>query len=115
MGDISRLTLMLCVSDMARADIALTADRIYYRFATDESIEDGELPASKENFTSLAERIVSSAKGAENESVLLPEVKVNVFVDNRRRDMTVSEESLRRMVDELCGIAEEFMFLRGFC
>lgn len=115
MNDITRLTIMLGVSDTARADIALTADRIYYRFATDESIEDGELPAAKEDFATLAARIVAKAEAEAEEALLPDDVRVTLFVDNRLHRATVSEKSLRRMVDELCGIAEEFMFLRGFC
>ncbi len=31
---------MFAAGDIARADILLSPDRIYYRFATDDSIED---------------------------------------------------------------------------
>ena len=106
---------MVAVSDTARADIALTPERIYYRFATDESIEDGELPAAKDDFTALAGRILSDVTARGNEKELAAELRLTVFVDNRKRDIAVSEESLRRMVEELRAVADEFTFLRGFC
>lgn len=106
---------MIGVSDIARADIAMTPERTYYRFATDESIEDGDLPASKADFQKTVCEILASAESAQKENDLNKDVKVTIFVDNRLKDITVSEESLKRMVNSLCGIAEEFMFLRGFC
>lgn len=110
-----RLTLMLKIADTYRADIALTVDRIYYRFATDESIEDGELPPSKEDFAVLAALIVNDAEAKVGEDALSEEVKVSVFVDNRIADFKISEQSLRRMVRRLRAVAEEFAFLAGFC
>lgn len=106
---------MVSVSDAARADIALTPERIYYRFATDESIEDGELPAAKEDFNTLAGRILTAVTARDEEKSLPDDVKLTIFVDNRKHSLTVSEESLRRMVDEMHGVADEFTFLRGFC
>lgn len=115
MDAIARLTIMVAVSDTARADIALTPERIYYRFATDEAIEDGELPAAKEDFTTLAVRILSNVTARDNEKALPDDVRLTIFVNNRKSDITVSEESLRRMVDELHAVADEFTFLKGFC
>lgn len=112
---INRLTVMMRISDVARADIALTADRIYYRFATDDSIEDGELPPAKEDFNILADRLVSDLKANENECAINSEVKVDIFVNNRLSDINISEESLARFISRLCSLADEFGFLRGFC
>lgn len=112
---IGRLTLMLMATDTARADIALTPDRIYYRFATDESIEDGELPGSKEDFDGLCRRLLSNATSRDTETPLSDEIKLSIFTDNRATDIKVSEQSLRRLVNELRAIAEEFAFLGGFC
>ena len=74
-----RLTVMMRVADVARADIALTPDRIYYRFATDDSIEDGELPASKEDFGALAARLNECAVARENECPLKQDVGLSLF------------------------------------
>lgn len=113
--DCGRLTIMMRVADTARADIALTPDRIYYRFATDETIEDGELPAPKEDFGELVEALVSEAGAKDGETVIGSEMKVELYLDNRVSGINFSEQSLRRMVDRLKHIAEEFAFLGGFC
>ena len=112
---IGRLTLMVRAADTARADIALTPDRIYYRFATDESIEDGELPGTKEEFDSFCCRLLDSVAAREAETPLADEIKLSIFTDNHTTDIKVSEQSLRRMVNELKAIADEFAFLGGFC
>ena len=115
MKDCGRLTIMMRVADTARADVALTSDRVYYRFATEETIEDGELPAPKEEFGVLAEDIVKEAEAKEGETSLGSDMKVEIYVDNRVSGIKVSEQSLRRLVNRLKGIAEEFAFLGGFC
>lgn len=108
-----RLTIMVRADETARADIALTPERTYYRFATDSSIEDGELGAIAD-FEQAAEKIVAEARALEGEDALPPEIKVQIFVDNRLHSDAVSEQSLRRMVGELCPLHPEFAFLRGF-
>ncbi len=112
---ISRLSIMMRVDDRARADIALTADRIYYRFATDESIEDGELPPRGDDFDNLSSELLAAVEAKDNERPLNDEVKLSIFIDNRLSAIEVSEESLRRLVDRLRRVAEEFAFLGGFC
>ena len=105
---------MMGVADTARADVALTPDRIYYRFATDESIEDGELPGPKEDFGLLADELLTAATAKEGERPLTDGVKVTIFVDNRLSEIKFSEESLHRLVSRLRQVAEEFAFLGGF-
>ena len=115
LADCKRLTLMVRVADVARSDIALTPARIYYRFATDDAIEDGELPPVKEDFRTLVTRLVNAAASKDGESKLGQDVRLSVFVDNRLSDLDTSEESLRRLVGELRAVADEFAFLSGFC
>ncbi|MDE6240200.1 MAG: hypothetical protein K2M54_09490 [Muribaculaceae bacterium] len=110
----NRLTIMIGAADTARADIALTPERIYYRFATDESIEDGGLPGSKDDFGKLTSDLLVAATAGESERPLADGVKVTVFVDNHLSDIKFSEESLRRLVHSLRHVAEEFAFLGGF-
>ena len=104
---------MMRVDDRARADIALTAERTYYRFATDSSIEDGDL-SPIEDFDSTVAQIVEGAKALEGEKNLSDEVKVQIFINNRLDSNTISEQSLRRIVNALEPLAAEFAFLRGF-
>lgn len=114
MNDSRRLTIMMKVADVARADLALTPERVYYRFATDESIEDGELPAIKEDFDLLSERLLHAAEAQDNERPLDDRVKLSLFVTNRLCNLNYSEQSLGRLVGELSLLADEFSFLKGF-
>lgn len=113
MQDINRITLMLKVDDTARADIALTPDRTYYRFATDSSIEDGELAAVK-NFDSIADEIVDAAHPRDSETGLASDVKLQLFINNRLTPGKPTEESLRRILKVVVPISPEFTFLEGF-
>lgn len=104
---------MFAADDIARADILLSADRIYYRFATDDSIEDGQLPPYKGDFAAFANEIVSeldNAKSTGDDSV-----KMTVFVDNKLATNTTDCETIAKTVATLCTVADEFAFLRGFC
>lgn len=113
MSDINRITLMMRVEDTARADLALTPDRTYYRFATDSSIEDGEL-AAVENFAAVAAEIIDDAMPREGESPLATEVRLQLFVNNRLSPEAPTEQSLRRVVRTVTPLAAEFSFLQGF-
>lgn len=115
MSDSRRLTIMMHAGDVARADMALTPERIYYRFATDESIEDGELPPAKEDFNLLSDRLVAALTANDGEQDLADDMSVKIFINNRLSDIRISEASMRRLVAELRSVAEEFAFLGGFC
>ena len=112
--NVKRLTLMIRLDDTARADIALTADRTYYRFATDSSIEDGELAAPADFGRVVADVMAASASDLDHETALPTDMKVQIFVDNRLHSAAYTEQSLRRIVEVLTDLAEEFTFLRGF-
>lgn len=109
----NRLAVMMRVDDTARADISLTAQETYYRFATDDSIEDGRL-APAESFEALAEEVVEASRALEGEHPLAPEVKMQIFADSRILQDAYSEESLRRVINKLSGLSPEFSFLHGF-
>lgn len=111
--EIKRLTIMLRVADVARADIMLVPERLYYRFATEDSLEDGEL-AAVPDFAAVASELIEAAKAAEGEKSLADGMLMQVFVNNRLSTDAVSEQSLRRMVNCLLPIAAEFQFLHGF-
>lgn len=104
---------MLRVDDRAHASIALTPDRSYYRFATDDSIEDGEL-APVSDFASTALRIADAALPQEGETPLSDGVRMQVFVNNVLMQQKPTEQSLRRVVNLLAPLQAEFSFLDGF-
>ena len=111
--EIKRLTIMLRVADVARADIMLVPERVYYRFVTEDSLEDGEL-AAVPDFAAVASELIEAAKAAEGEKSLADGMLMQVFVNNRLSTDAVSEQCLRRMVNCLLPIAAEFQFLHGF-
>lgn len=106
------ITIMLMVDDEARADILVTRTRTYYRFATDSSIEDGEL-AAVADFDATAAAI-AQAMATGGSRPLPADVKMQYFVNNRQRQFTQTEETLRAVVDAMMPIAAEFAFLCGF-
>lgn len=107
------VTIMIIAVDTARADVSITPARTYYRFATDSSIEDGEIAAVKD-FGDVAAALTEAAVPRDGEQPLPGEVKMQLYVNNRLTSGTATEQSLRRVVDILDGIAPEFSFLRGF-
>lgn len=113
MNDIRRITLMMRAGDMARADIALTDERTYYRFATDSSIEDGQI-AAVDNFEIQMAEVIGAYPARDGETPLDPDMRFQLFVNNRLEGAAPSEQSLRRVVDICSAWAPEFAFLRGF-
>jgi len=113
MSDINRVTLMMKVEDTARADVAITPERTYYRFATDLSIEDGELGAV-ENFKALAAELIDAALPRDSETPLPTDIKLQLFVNNRLSPEQATEQSLRRILSVVVPISPEFSFLEGF-
>ena len=104
------------VDDTARADIALTPERTYYRFATDSSIEDGEL-RKIDDFESIALDIKAKATALDGEENLPEGIRMQLFVDNRlfvSHQNGCSEQSLSRIIHILTSLLPEFEFLRGF-
>lgn len=113
MADIKHVTVMMRVDDTARADISLTPDRSYYRFATDSSIEDGQL-APIAGFEQVAQAVVEAAKPREGETPLGPDMRMQLFVNNVLAPGQPTEQALRRVVDALAPLTPEFAFLQGF-
>lgn len=111
--DIRSVTVMVTAVDTARADILLTPERIYYRFATDSSIEDGELPPAPD-FDELAGQVVAASAPVTGETPLDSNIKLQVFVNNRVTSGAPTEQSLARVVAALEPVAAEFAFLRSF-
>jgi len=111
--DINRITIMVRVDDTARADLALTPERSYYRFATDSSIEDGEL-AAVADFSATAAAIVDAYMPGNDETPLPADLRMQLFVNNRLASETPTEQSLTRILDTIIPLHPEFNFLTGF-
>ena len=113
MADIKHVTVMMRIDDTARADISLTPDRSYYRFATDSSIEDGQL-APIAGFEHVAQAVVDAARPLEGERPLPSDLRFQLFVNNVLTPAGATEESLSRVVEVLSPLTPEFSFLQGF-
>ena len=106
------LEITLSVPDRARADVLVTNDRIYYRFATPDTLDQGDLPGLKGDTPAMLDRI---AKACTADGNLIPpeELKITVKTDDTLLH-TISESALREIVGILQEIDEVFLFLRGF-
>lgn len=111
--DIRNITVMLMAGDEARVDIAITPARTYYRYATDSSIDDGELDVV-ENFETVAQSIVEAASPRDGEQPLDGGVRLQFFVNNRISSGRPTVQSLDRLIGVLMPLAAEFSFLKDF-
>lgn len=79
-----RYTLMISVRDKARADIAVSADRIYYRFATADTVDEGDIPGPGEQLDLLVARLADAMRPLEGESPIADDdFSAKLFVDNK--------------------------------
>lgn len=108
-----KIVVMIMVDDVARADLLLSSSRTYYRFATDSSIEDGELKGI-ERFESIAGDILDVVSGEVESGDVSHDVRLQLYFDNRLMPFKATEESLGRLIDILSALFPEFGFLRGF-
>jgi hypothetical protein len=112
---VDRITFMLKVEDNARADVAMTPDKTYYRFATTETLEDGELPGLGEKFCSFATDLLTSFNAGVGASAAIDPVKFTLFVNNKvAQPVILNNDTLRMFVNKLASVHDEFGFLAGF-
>lgn len=107
----SEFQISLQVADCARADVLVTTTRVYYRFATEDTLDSGESPVGNNGEQLIALLNDAASLGGEP----IPESEVSVMVENANgRQNTLSEKGLRKIVDILGDVDEAFGFLRGF-
>jgi hypothetical protein len=112
---IDRITFMLKIEDNARADVAMTPDKTYYRFATTDSLEDGELPGMGDKFGTFAEQLLASFNAGVGTTASIEPVKFTLFVNNRiANPVILNNDTLRAFVNKLESAHDEFGFLSGF-
>lgn len=106
---------MLICPERARADVMLRPDRVYYRFATESQLEDGDLPGMGDRMSTAGERLLDALTAREGETPLDPDaLRVSVYVDNSARAVTASEQGVRRLADALARESAEFEFIKYF-
>lgn len=115
MTDINRISFMFSVENRARADVMLSSDRTYYRFATEDSMEEGELPGNPEHFDEFARELLDVFRAGVGVNASTDPVHFTLFVNNTRVTPEVlNNDTLRRFICRMARYADEFAFLRGF-
>ncbi len=114
---ITSITISLSVENTARADVLLTTTRAYYRFATIDTCEEGEMPY--ENSCDVFNKIEQTL--ASHSTTAMPQdVKCAVSItnnDNSKKDYNNSNISLstyNSLINILSRISDDFLFIRGF-
>lgn len=106
---IFEMTLM--VPDRARADILVEKGRVYYRFATVDTMDEGMCPVAPERYDAmcceLAKALESSA-AAPADGIL-----VSVAVDGMPC-APLSDDALGLVVNAIAGADDSLGFIRGF-
>lgn len=114
MATIDRLTFMLAYADKARADVTLTADHCYYRFMTEDSLEDGELPGLREHFDEFSTRLCDVFSPGVGASHDIGPVRFTLFVNNSRVEPVVlNNDTLALFAETLASEYDEMSFLRA--
>ncbi len=104
---------MLSIPERARADIMISPDRVYYHFATEDAIEDGDLPGPGDRIEPVCTRILE-ALTARGDEQPVEGVKLQLYVDNALTPCTWSRESLLRATEQLSTFGPAMEFLRNF-
>lgn len=114
---IDTITISFSVEDTARADVMLTNSRVYYRFATIDTSEEGEMPC--ENANEIISKMTQSLATTDN-NLMPQDVKCSVIItknDNSKIEYnndTITLDAYNSLINILSHIGDEFMFIRGF-
>lgn len=105
------------VKNSARADVMLTHSRAYYRFATTDTCEDGEIPFN--NALEIFNKIIQTLNTFDFES-MPNDVQCAVTIsdeDNTHLEYNnnnISQSAYNSLINILSRIGNEFIFIRGF-
>lgn len=111
----SRLTFMFSNPGCIRADVAMTEDKTYYRFATEDSIEEGELPGLKQEFESFKNQLLESFRPESGITEDVSPLRFTLFDNNSIvRPIILNHNTLRTFLVRLAGKYNEFSCLHSF-
>lgn len=102
--------------DTARADVLITPSRAYYRFATADTCEEGDLPCPTSG--TLFDEITNALN--DNNGDLMPtDVKHSVTIDygstvQEYNNTRISLKSYNFIISRISQLGDEFAFIRGF-
>ena len=114
---INSFSITLSVENTARADVMLTSSRAYYRFATIDTCEEGDMPY--ENAVEVFDKINQALSTTDSEPMPI-DVKCIISIINKDKTKTdynnqnISLSAYNSLINILSRISDEFMFIRGF-
>lgn len=114
---IKSFSITLSVENTARADVMLTSSRAYYRFATIDTCEEGDMPY--ENIVEVFNKI-SHALTSNDSEPMPSDVKCIISItnddnsNNEYNNQNISLSAYNNLINILSRISDEFMFIRGF-
>lgn len=114
---ISTISISLSVENVARADVLLTTTRAYYRFATIDTCEEGDMPYG--NACDVFNKI-EQAIATHSTTQMPQDVKCVITITNdddsknNYNNSNISLYSYNSLINILSRINDEFMFIRGF-
>lgn len=111
------ITITFSVKETARADVLFTNSRAYYRFATIDTCEEGEIPCN--NTLDIFDRIISALTSHDAEP-MPHDVMCSVTISNedsqtiKYNNNSISQSAYNSLINIISQICTEFMFIRGF-
>ena len=111
------VTITFSVENTARADVMLSNSRVYYRFATVDTCEEGEMPCSETE--EIIDKITQSINDGNGEPMPI-DVKciVTIIHDDGAKttfdNSSITLASYNALINILSHIGNEFMFVWGF-
>lgn len=112
------ISISISVTDVARADILIITNRIYYRFATTDTAEEGELPYN--NTTPIIEQLELSLLSPTT-NPLPDDVKFHAVIKYQStnddiiiKNNMISTATFNSIIKQLSNICDEFIFFKGF-
>ena len=114
---INSITITFSVKETARADVLLTTTRVYYRFATIDTCEEGEIPCN--NTLDIFDRIIF-ALTTHDVTPMPHDVMCSITISNKDypqinyNNNNISQSAYNSLINIISQICDEFMFIRGF-
>lgn len=110
------ISITWVVPNTARADVMITSSRAYYRFATSDTCEEGDLPCS---ITDTLFNEITQALNDNGNDLMPTDVRhaITIEYDTATKEYDNSHISLKTydfIINRISQLGEEFTFVRGF-
>lgn len=113
------IEITFLVPEVAKAELLITPNRIYYCFATTDTREDSEMPLTANSYNSLLDEILNILKQDDTDNKC-EGMRFNIKITNTQlKESTItgsdlSNSKIRQIINLLTPLADEFAFLKGF-